>query len=82
MAQQKRKVTARVRLLWWLNLVGVLLLAVPMAITPLKGLMFEHHYGIVSSVAVVGSFLIAAFLKHEQEHPYPDDDDDSNQAGA
>ena len=50
----------------WLNYAATALLAVPMIIEPLKGLMFEHFYGIVSSVVAVGNVGIGIYLRHTE----------------
>ena len=71
----KGTASVKVRFLWWVNFIGVWLLAVPMVLTPLKQFMpSEHFYGIVSSIAVIASFTVSQLMKFEAEHPYPDDD--------
>jgi membrane protein YdbS with pleckstrin-like domain len=75
-----KKATMKVRALWWINFIGVWLLAVPMVITPLKELMPPHWYGIVSSIAVVASFTVTQFISYAEKHPVPDDE--TQDAGA
>jgi hypothetical protein len=49
----------------WLNYLATALLAVPMILEPLKGLMFEHFYGIVSSVVAVANVALGLYLRRQ-----------------
>jgi hypothetical protein len=49
--KDRRKPTADESAQLWLNIVAVLMAAVPMIMTDLKGMLPEHYYGLLSSIA-------------------------------
>lgn len=50
----------------WVNYVATALLAVPMIIEPLKGLMFEHFYGIVSSTVAIANVALGLYIRSKE----------------
>ncbi len=66
-----------IRLGWWASFLSTWATGLPMLITPLKPLLAEHHFGVLS---VVASFTVTQFISYAEKHPFPDDE--TQDAGA
>ena len=69
-----------IRLGWWASFLSAWATGLSMLITPLKPMLAEHHFGVLSVVASLIAFTAMNFIDHANKNPYPTDD--TQDAGA